>query len=108
MTGGTYFGHITEHVALELSGLAGREIHLGRTLRAGADGRYDVVTECPQDEPDDSAVPAELYRLAITIVEDLLAEPTPDMTAHLEAIARTAEREPFGPSHGAIAQAARP
>ena len=45
---------------LELSGLAGRDVHLGRTMWAGADGRYDVMTECPQDEPAESAVPAEL------------------------------------------------
>lgn len=107
MSKGTYFGHVTEHVALELSGLAGRDIHLGRTMWVGADGRYDVLMECPQDEPDDSAVPSELYRLAITVVEDLLAERTPDVTAHLEAIARTAERERLGPSTAAIADAAR-
>ena len=107
MAKGTYFGHVTEHVALELSGLAGRDIHLGRTMWAGADGRYDVMMECPQDEPDDSAVPSELYRLAITVVEDLLAERAPDVTAHLEAIARTAERERLGPSTAAIAEAAR-
>ena len=29
MARGTYFGHVTEHVALELSGLAGRDVHLG-------------------------------------------------------------------------------
>ncbi len=34
---GTYFGHVTEHVALELSALAGREVHLGRTVWAGHD-----------------------------------------------------------------------
>ena len=107
MSKGTYFGHVIEHVALELSGLAGRDIHLGRTIWAGADGRYDVMLECPQDEPDDSAVPSELYRLAITVVEDLLAERAPDVTAHLEAIARTAERERLGPSTAAIAEAAR-
>jgi hypothetical protein len=30
MARGTYFGHVTEHVALELSRLAGRDVHLGR------------------------------------------------------------------------------
>ena len=34
MANGTYFGHVTEHVALELSGLAGRDVHLGRTMWA--------------------------------------------------------------------------
>jgi cyanophycin synthetase len=107
MNRGTYFGHVAEHVALELSGLAGRDVHLGRTMRAGADGRYDVMMECPQDEPEESAVPSELCTLAIAVVTDLLAQRTPDLTAHLEAIARTVERERLGPSTAAIAEAAR-
>ncbi len=107
MTRGTYFGHVTEHVALELSGLAGRDVHLGRTMWAGADGRYDVMMECPADEPEDSAVPSELCGLALSVVTDLVAQRTPDVTAHLEAIGRTAERERLGPSTAAIAAAAR-
>ena len=63
---GTYFGHVTEHVALELSALAGREVHFGRTVWAGAEGRYDVITECPRDEPPSSGVPRDLLTLAIS------------------------------------------
>ncbi len=104
---GTYFGHVTEHVMLELSSLAGREVQLGRTMWAGADGRYDVMTQCPPDEPGDSAVPRELCLLALSIVENLLMKNEPDYSAHLAAIARTAERERLGPSTAAIAAAAR-
>jgi len=107
MARGTYFGHVTEHVALELSGLAGREVHLGRTMWAGADGRYDVMTECPLDEPADSAVPAQLLALAIQIIKDLLAKRRPDFRADLGQIARTVERERLGVSTAAIAAAAR-
>jgi len=107
MARGTYFGHVTEHVALELSALAGRNVHFGRTMRAGADGCYDVITECPRDEPEESAVPAELFELAIAIVHELLAKRRPDLTADVEAIARTVERERLGPSTAAIAEAAR-
>ena len=104
---GTYFGHVTEHVALELSAMAGRDVHLGRTLWAGADGRYDVITECPKDEPADSAVPRELILLALAVVKDLLAKNRPGLTVDLAAIARTVERERLGPSTAAIAAAAR-
>ncbi len=104
---GTYFGHVVEHVMLELSGLAGREAHLGRTMWAGADGRYDVMTECPADEPADSAVPEELCVLAISIVTSLSMKEGLAFTDHLEAIARTVERERLGPSTAAIAAAAR-
>src|SRR5215472_10263600 len=107
MARGTYFGHVVEHVTLELSALAGRDVHLGRTMWAGADGRYDVMTECPQDEPDDSAVPEELCQLAIIGVIELISKKRPDLSEHLEAIARTVERERLGPSTAAIAAAAR-
>jgi cyanophycin synthetase len=40
---GTYFGHVIEHIALELSTLAGIEVGYGRTYSAGALGVYDVI-----------------------------------------------------------------
>jgi cyanophycin synthetase len=107
MARGTYFGHVTEHVALELSGLAGREVHLGRTLWAGADGRYDIVLECPADEPADSGVPGELLALAITGVSAVLALREPGFGAGLARIAGLAEAERLGVSTAAIAAAAR-
>ena len=109
MANGTYFGHVTEHVMLELSGLAGRPVYLGRTMWAGADGRYDVMTECPQDEPADSVVPAELLRLAMRVVRELLTDTdaTPDFSADLELIAGICERERLGVTTAAIAAAAR-
>ena len=107
MARGTYFGHVTEHVALELSGLAGRDVHLGRTMWAGADGRYDVMMECPQDEPAESGVPAELIRLAMTVIEDLLSERRPELEAEIARLARVVERERLGVSTAALAAAAR-
>jgi cyanophycin synthetase len=107
MARGTYFGHVTEHVALELSGLAGREVHLGRTMWAGADGRYDVMMECPLDEPGDSAVPAALVDLALRIVDDVLAQRTPSFDDGLERISALVERDRLGISTAAIAAAAR-
>ncbi|WP_182873073.1 cyanophycin synthetase [Microbispora sp. H10670] len=104
---GTYFGHVTEHVTLELSSLVGRDVHLGRTLWAGADGRYDVMTECPQDEPAQSSVPAELLELAITTVKHILRERIPDLPLELARIARVVERERLGVSTAALAGAAR-
>ncbi|HEX4661341.1 MAG TPA: cyanophycin synthetase [Streptosporangiaceae bacterium] len=107
MARGTYFGHVTEHVALELSSLAGRDVHLGRTMWAGADGRYEVMMECPQDEPAESAVPAELIKLAITVTEDLLSERSQDPAAGIARLARVVERERLGVSTAALAAAAR-
>jgi cyanophycin synthetase len=107
MARGTYFGHVTEHVALELSGLAGREVHLGRTMWAGGDGRYDVMMECPLDEPADSEVPAALVRLGVLLVQEVLGELPTSFAGELERISRLAERERPGISTAAIAAAAR-
>src|ERR1051325_8816080 len=50
MRGGTYFGHVTEHVALELSQRIGRDVSFGRTVATGTPGVYDVIVECPRFE----------------------------------------------------------
>ena len=63
MARGTYFGHVTEHVTLELSGLIGREVLSGRTVRAGGPADYDLILECPRDEPEDCAVVERLVAL---------------------------------------------
>jgi cyanophycin synthetase len=107
MDRGTYFGHVTEHVALELSSMCGREVSLGRTMWAGADGRYDVMMECPVDEPADSPVPARLVRAALRITEDLLAGRYPELEPDLAEITGLTEGERLGVSTAAIAAAAR-
>jgi cyanophycin synthetase len=107
MARGTYFGHVTEHAALELSGLAGREVFFGRTEWAGADGRYDVVMACPADEPAESPVPRELLVLAIRLVHDVIAERTPRLDTPLRALSHVVEESRLGVSTAALAQAAR-
>jgi cyanophycin synthetase len=107
MARGTYFGHVTEHVALELSALAGRDVCFGRTEWAGADGRYDLIMECPRDEPPDCALPRELLLLAIRVVGDVLAERVPQLCAALSALSATVEESRLGVSTAALAAAAR-
>jgi cyanophycin synthetase len=107
MARGTYFGHVTEHVALELSSLAGRDVYFGRTVWAGADGRYDLVMECPWDEPADSPVPRDLACLALRVVGDVLAERALHLDATLAEIAGAVEASRLGVSTAALAEAAR-
>jgi cyanophycin synthetase len=104
---GTYFGHVAEHVALELSALGGREVHFGRTVWAGAEGRYDVIMECPQDEPPSSSVPRDLLTLAIWVVTEILAERPAPFGNALEEIARAVAADRPGVSTAALAAAAR-
>src|ERR1041384_3699813 len=68
LRGGTYFGHVTEHVCIELSQLIGRNISFGRTVSAGEPGLYALIAECPQDESPDSTLPAALLEAAVDLV----------------------------------------
>ncbi len=47
---GTYFAHITEHVALELSDLAGIGVTYGKTIYGGAEGVYQVAVRYKCEE----------------------------------------------------------
>ncbi|WP_083734642.1 cyanophycin synthetase family protein [Actinomadura sp. CNU-125] len=107
MERGTYFGHVAEHVTLELSGLIGREAFFGRTVRAGGPGSYDVVLECPRDEPPGSPVVERLVGLALLVVGGALAGRVPDTAAELAEIAAEHEAERLGVSTAALAAAAR-
>ncbi|GAA0556608.1 cyanophycin synthetase [Actinomadura livida] len=107
MARGTYFGHVTEHVTLELSGAIGREVFFGRTVRAGGPADYDVVLECPRDEPAGSTVVEQLVALALRTVQGALAGRVPDPSADLARVAAVHEGERLGVSTAALARAAR-
>ncbi|WP_242894862.1 cyanophycin synthetase [Actinomadura litoris] len=107
MARGTYFGHVTEHVTLELSGLIGREVFFGRTVRAGGPGAYEVVLECPRDEPPGSAVVEDLVGIAIRLVNGAIAGAVPDPSADLARVAADHEAGRLGVSTAALARAAR-
>lgn len=47
---GTYFGHIVEHVTLEMASLLGLDAHYGKTVYADGPGIYDIVMECQSFE----------------------------------------------------------
>ncbi|GIF03499.1 cyanophycin synthetase [Actinoplanes siamensis] len=108
LRGGTYFGHVTEHVCLELSQLIGREVSFGRTVSAGETGLYDVIVECPADESPESRVPGELLEAAVDLVQAIHDGQARGLPAdRLAELAACAEREATGPSTRAIVTAAR-
>ncbi|HEU4347366.1 MAG TPA: cyanophycin synthetase [Actinoplanes sp.] len=102
---GTYFGHVTEHVCIELSQRIGRDVCFGRTVAAGPPGRYDLIIECPVDESPDSSVPAALLAAAADLVTCVVANAVPEL--RLAELSALAEREATGPSTAAIIAAAR-
>jgi cyanophycin synthetase len=110
LRGGTYFGHVTEHVCLELSQLIGRDVSFGRTVPADEPGVYHLILECPVDEPAESGVPGGLLAAAVGLVTAVVAghAARPPETQHgLAELAAAAEREATGPSTRAIVTAAR-
>jgi cyanophycin synthetase len=107
LRGGTYFGHVTEHVCIELSQLIGRDVSFGRTVSAGEPGRYDVIVECPLDESADSRLPADLLEAALDLVTSVVSGAGAGLPDRLDRLAALAEREATGPSTRAIIAAAR-
>jgi len=96
---GTWLGHVSEHVAIELQSLAGTEVHLGKTRGAGTTGQYNVVYEFREED-----VGLEAGRIAVGLVNHLVApEKSPfDFVDALDRLILLAEREAFGPSTAAL------
>ncbi|MFC4768534.1 cyanophycin synthetase [Effusibacillus consociatus] len=99
--GGTYFGHIVEHVALELTELAGIPAFFGKTLYADGPGIYDVVVEYKAEQST-----RYILKTAVELVEALAkGEPFP-LEKHVEEAKRIAALTELGPSTRAIVDAA--
>jgi cyanophycin synthetase len=100
MRKGTWMGHVTEHVALELQNLAGAAVVRGKTRGTGQRGVYNVVYQYEQED-----VGLAAGRLAVRLLNHLIykTEPGFDFVAELEdKVIRVAERLAYGPSTGAI------
>ena len=104
MRGGTYFGHVTEHVCIELSQRIGRDVSFGRTVAVGRAGLYDLIVECPVDESPDSSLPAALLEAAVDLVTGVIGSSVSALP--LAELSALAEREATGPSTSAIIAAA--
>jgi cyanophycin synthetase len=107
MSRGTYFGHVSEHVALELSHLIGREVYFGRTLWAGTPGWFTLILECPDDEQPDDPVAEQLLALAVRLVDETVAGRTPDPGHELARITARYEESRLGVTTAELARAAR-
>ena len=112
---GTWTGHVSEHVALELQRTAGHEMTRGKTRSTGERGVYNVIYGYL-----DETVATLAGQLAVKLVNQLVArsdarEQTPgrmdidaefDFAADHDAFLRTSQRVAFGPSTQAILEEA--
>jgi cyanophycin synthetase len=106
---GTWFGHITEHVALELQCLAGTPVTYGKTRSAGRDGLYHVIYSY-----EDEQVGRRAGDLALRYLRSLLPEgyadrldPAVNLREELDELARLAERVALGPSTRSLVEEAK-
>ncbi len=117
---GTFFGHVLEHVTLELSHLIGREVYFGKTLWAGEPGLFRLIIECPEHEWAEDHVAGDLLDLAVTVVTELVAGRVSDAVLHsgqagdqlvpgpeLQRIATAYDENRLGVTAAALARAAR-
>jgi cyanophycin synthetase len=109
--GGTWLGHVLEHVAIELQNVAGADVTFGKTRSGAGTGLYDVVYEYEQAD-----VGLEAGRLALTLIHSLLPpELRPrrsvpegfDFAAERDAFIRFAQRRALGPSTASLVKAAQ-
>ncbi len=99
---GTWQAHILEHVTLELQTLAGTDVGFGRARETSEEGVYKVAIEYEEEELARACL-AKARELCLAAVHD-----TPfDVVAEVEALRSLAQRVRFGPSTGAIVDAAR-
>jgi len=79
LVGGTWMGHVAEHIALELQRRAGGQSTRGKTRAAGPEGQYYVIFAY-----DDEVVASAAGRAAVDLVNALVEADGP-MSADVEA-----------------------
>jgi len=100
--GGTYFGHITEHVCIELACLAGLNVHFGKTWYAGSAGHYDIIMECLE-----FSCQSRLLYFAATIVDSLVHGQVIDISQEIDDVKKLYAKRQLGPSTLSIVEAAQ-
>lgn len=101
MRGGTFFGHVVEHVAIELETLCGSRATHGKTREAGEVGQYYVAVRFKSE-----AGMRYLLTEAVNLVRELLEGQSFDLAPVLERYRKLSAEHDLGPSTGAIVQAA--
>ncbi|MDT0215180.1 cyanophycin synthetase [Rothia sp. ARF10] len=103
MREGTWLGHVSEHIALQLQQEAGHDQRRGKTRQVkGVPGRYNVIYGY-----SDEGVGLAAGQLAVRLVNHLVQEEEGfDFDEALETFLKRAERTAFGPSTAAILEEA--
>src|ERR1051325_2293526 len=90
---GTYFGHVVEHAALELTELAGVPVFHGKTRNAGETGVYHVIVEYKAEQAT-----KYLLETAVELVEALIRDESFPLEQRVEKACSIAAKTELGPS----------
>jgi cyanophycin synthetase len=99
--GGTYFGHIVEHVAIELSQHVSIGANYGKTISADEPGHYNIIVEYKAEQGM-----RYLLTAAVELVEALVAGDQFPLEERLSEARRVVVKSEPGPSTRAIIEAA--
>jgi cyanophycin synthetase len=99
--GGTWMGHVIEHIALEIQTLAGMDTGFGRTRGYGEEGVYNVVFSYMEENVGRFAAKA-----AVNICEALISGAVYDLEDDIQEMRELRESSRLGPSTGSIIEEA--
>jgi cyanophycin synthetase len=99
---GTYPGHVLEHVALELQGLAGTEVGFGRTCETGTEGVCKIVVEYEEEDLGRACLESA-RRLCLAAIHDQAFE----VAGEVEELRGLLERARPDPGTASLLEAAR-
>lgn len=94
---GTYIGHVTEHLIIELQNQLGYDVGYGKTRVVKEPSLYYIVYEYMNEK-----CAIECGKAAVSIVSHILKNETPDLKSILEELKRVALESELGPSTRAI------
>jgi len=94
---GTYLAHVTEHTVLELQGIAGYEVHYGKSRVTDKPSVYSIVFEYKNEK-----LAMECLLTAVEMLKMIIAGGTPDMESVIGHLRRTAAESDLGTSTGAL------
>lgn len=98
---GTYFGHVLEHIVLELQSMLGVGTKYGKTRATNQPGVYEVVFECKVPE-----IASSLVDTGIMLIEAALGHANINLRERLLRLRRELNQSELGPSTAALRDAA--
>lgn len=98
---GTYFGHVAEHIAIELLNLAGYRSSYGKTRALAEEGMYKIILQCHWPKTALAAL-----NMAMQLIVALVQGEMPE-SLDIAGLERQLLREMPGPSTQAIIDAAK-